>query len=78
MIFHKPNKSWIQRKCNSVTLLTNDMSKYVEICLLSNKTEFGIFKITSICDLVSEEEITKKKQLYNKQKPYAQEAFTFW
>ena len=53
------------------------MSKYVEICLLSNKTEFGVFKITSICDLVSEEEITKKKQLYNKQKPHAQEALTF-
>ena len=65
-------------KCiNRVTLLTDDMSNYDEVCLLCNKMEFAVFRIKNLaekyCDLVSEEEIDKAKQLCNEQELRAQE-----
>ena len=38
-------------KCiNCVTLLTDDMSNYDEVCLLCNKIEFGVFKIKDLTE----------------------------
>ena len=57
------------------------MINYDEVCLLCNKIEFAIFKIKNItkkyCDLVSDEEINKAKQLCNEQELHAQETLTF-
>ena len=69
-------------KCiNRVTLLTDDMSNYDEVCLLCNKIEFAVFLKKNLTekywDLVSEEEIDKDKQLCNKQELHAEEALTF-
>ena len=48
---------------------------------LYNKIKFTVFKIENLtekyCDLISEEEIDKAKQLYNDQELHAQEALTF-
>ena len=53
------------------------MSNYDEVCLLCNKMEFAVFRIKNLaekyCDLVSEEEIDKAKQLCNEQELRAQE-----
>ena len=50
--------------------------------LLCNKIGFVIFKIKDVTgkysDLGSEEEITKAKQLCNKQELCAQEKLTYW
>ena len=69
-------------KCvNRVTLLTDDMSNYDEVCLLCNKMEFAVFRIKDLakkyCDLVSEKEIDKAKQLCNEQELRSQEVLSF-
>ena len=57
------------------------MSNYDEVCLWFNKIEFALFIIKDLtekyCDLVSEEEIGKGKQLCNELKLCTQEALTF-
>ena len=70
-------------KCvNGVILLTDDMSNYDEVCLLCNKMEFAVFRIKDLaekyCELVSEEEIDKAKQLCNEQELRVQEVLSFF
>ena len=70
-------------KCiNRVTLLTDDMSNYDEVSLLCNKMEFAVFRIKDLaekyCDIVSEEEIDKAKQLCNEQELRIQEVVSIY
>ena len=58
------------------------MNSYNGVCQLCNKTELVIFKIKNLIgkysNLGTEEEITKAKQLCNKQELCAQKKLTFW
>ena len=77
----KPSRSWFignLTKCiNRISILTENIQNYDEVCLLCNKIEFAVFIIKNItekyCALVSVEEIVKARQLIKEQKPRAQD-----